>query len=101
MLLIRMKIVKTLIVTFLCLFGAIFFAGGGHGTYIFAKIFFPYTMLLAKLTGEISFIGFMFAIVQIPIYAGVLEKMLKYKYYLIILHLFAVILCFYFKNDLF
>jgi hypothetical protein len=96
-----MKIAKILIITFLCLLVTIFFAGGGHGTYIPAKIIFPFTMLLAKLTNEINFIGIILALIQIPIYNRILMNKPKWKYLLIGIHLFAVILCFYFNNDSF
>jgi hypothetical protein len=96
-----MKIAKTLIITFLCLLVTIIFAGGGHGTYIPAKIIFPFTMLLAKLNNEINFIGLILALLQIPIYSRILIKKPKWKYLLIGIHLFAVILCFYFNNDSF
>ena len=96
-----MKIAKILTITILCLLLTIFFAGGGHGSYIPAKIIFPFTMLLAKLNNEISFIGFILAIIQIPFYNTILLKKPNWKYLLIGIHLFAVILCFYFKNDSF
>lgn len=96
-----MKIAKTLIITFLCLLVTIIFAGGGHGTYIPAKIIFPFTMLLAKLNNEINFIGLILALLQIHIYSRILIKKPKWKYLLIGIHLFAVILCFYFNNDSF
>ena len=96
-----MKIAKTLIITFLCLLVTIIFAGGGHGTYIPAKIIFPFTMLLAKLNNEINFIGFILALIQIPIDSRILMNKPKWKYLLIGIHLFAVILCFYFNNDSF
>ena len=96
-----MKIAKILTITFLCLLVTIFFAGGGHGTYIPAKIIFPFTMLLAKLNDEINFIGFILALIQIPIYNIILMKKPNWKYLLIGIHLFAVILCFHFNNDSF
>lgn len=65
-------VVKTFIITFLCLLVTIIFAGGGHGTYIPAKIIFPFTMLLANLNREINLIGFTLALIQIPIYSQIL-----------------------------
>jgi hypothetical protein len=96
-----MKIAKILIITFLCLLVTIFFAGGGHGTYIPAKIIFPFTMLLANLINEINFIGFILALIQIPFYSWILMNKPKWKYLMIGIHLFAVILCFYFNNGSF
>ena len=96
-----MKIAKTLTITFLCLLVTIIFAGGGHGSYIPAKIIFPFTMLLANINNEINFIGFILALIQIPIYSRILMNKPKWKYFLIGIHLFAVVLCFYFNNGSF
>lgn len=96
-----MKVFKIVTITLLCLLVAILFAGGGHGTYIPAKIIFPFTMILAEFNKEISFFDFMIAFFQIPIYNLILKKRPNLKYLLIGIHLFAVILCFYFNNDIF
>jgi hypothetical protein len=49
--------------------------GAGHGTYLFAKIFYPYTMIIAILTKKgIGIFPTILAIVQIPIYALILTK---------------------------
>jgi hypothetical protein len=58
-------------------------------------------MLLAMLNNEINFIGFVLALIQIPIYSRIFMHKPKWKYLLIAIHLFAVILCFYFNNDSF
>lgn len=77
------------------------FAGGGHGTYIPAKIIFPFTMLLANLNNEIGLIGLIIAVIQIPIYSRILIAKPKWKYFVFGIHLFAIALCFYFNNDSF
>ncbi len=77
------------------------FAGGGHGTYIPAKIIFPFTMLLANLNNEIGVIGLIIALIQIPIYSRILIAKPKWKYSVFGIHLFAIALCFYFNNDSF
>ena len=77
------------------------FAGGGHGTYIPAKIIFPFTMLLANLYNEIGVIGFIIAIIQIPIYSRILISKPKWKYFVFGIHLIGIALCFYFNNDSF
>jgi hypothetical protein len=92
---------KTLIITFLCLLVTIMFAGGGHGTYIPAKIIFPFTMLLANLNNEIGLIGLIIALIQIPIYSRILMAKPQWKYFVFGIHLFAIALCFYFNNDSF
>jgi len=96
-----MKIAKVLAITFLGLLIAIFFAGAGHGTYIPAKVIFPFTMLLVNLSNEINLLGIILAVIQIPIYSRILMNKPELKYLLIGIHLFAVVLCFYFSNDSF
>ena len=90
-----MKIVaKTLIITFLCLLVTIMVAGGGHGTYLPAKVFYPFTMLIAILTqNEIGILPTIIAIAQIPIYALILTKKPKWKLYLIAIHVLSAIIC--------
>lgn len=58
-------------------------------------------MLLANINNEINFIGFILALIQIPIYSRILMNKPKWKYFLIGIHLFAVVLCFYFNNGSF
>ena len=92
---------KTLIITFLCLLVTIMFAGGGHGTYIPAKIIFPFTMLLANLNNEVGVISLIIAIIQIPFYIRILITKPKCKYFVFGIHLIGIALCFYFDNDSF
>jgi len=92
---------KILIITVLCLLVTIIFAGGGHGTYIPAKIIFPFTMILVNLNNEISVVGFIIAIIQIPFYGAILANKPKWKYFLFGIHFLAISLCFYFNNNSF
>jgi hypothetical protein len=43
-------------------------AGGGHGTYLAAKLLFPYTMLLALPEGPIPIVAQVVAVLQFPAY---------------------------------
>ena len=45
-------------------------AGGGHGSYLVAKLFFPFAMLSTLASGTLSAIGLTLAAIQFPIYAG-------------------------------
>lgn len=47
-------------------------AGGGHGSYLPAKLLFPFTMLLALPRGPISPFGMVLAVLQFPVYGGIL-----------------------------
>jgi xanthine/uracil permease len=98
----RRKIFPPIITGFLltpvCLFAAIVSAGGGHGNYFWAKVFFPYTMLSwsPKLTAPFEVL----AIVQMPLYGVVLGiawhkgRLPLCVVVLGVLHGFAVWLCF-------
>ncbi len=87
-----MKIVPTIIITVSLLLLTIFFAGGGHGNYIIAKLIYPFTMLIAEFTNEIEIIGIILTIIQIPIYAIILNKKPNWKYYMLGIHCIVVII---------
>jgi len=89
-----MKIYKAIIITILVLVITIFSVGAGHGTYIIAKVVFPYTMIIAQLRNNIEIPGILIAIFQIPIYAYIANKKSKWTYVLIALHCLAIIACF-------
>ena len=50
------------------MFVAVVAAGGGHGTYIPATVFFPYAMGIADLHEQIGVIPILMALLQFPIY---------------------------------
>lgn len=56
-------------------FAALFFvvtaAGAGHGTYLPAKILFPYTMLSTALFDEVTVPFSLLALVQFPLYGAI------------------------------
>ena len=47
-------------------------AGGGHGSYMPAKILFPYSMAATAFTREITTPLMVAALVQYPVYGGIL-----------------------------
>lgn len=87
-----MKIVITVIITVLLLLLTIFFAGGGHGTYLPAKLIYPFTMIIAEFKSEIGIIGIILAIAQIPTYALILYIKPNWKYYVLGIHFIAIII---------
>ena len=87
-----MKIVITILITVLLLLLTIFFAGGGHGSYLPAKLIYPFTMIIAEFKNEIGIVGMILAIAQIPTYALVLNKKSNWKYYILGIHCIAVII---------
>jgi hypothetical protein len=55
------------------LFVVVVAAGGGHGSYVLAKILFPYTMAATAFTGEIAQPFIAAGIVQYPVYGVILD----------------------------
>jgi hypothetical protein len=60
-------LMASLLVTPITLFLGIGSAGAGHGDYLWAKIFFPYTMLSALLFQSITDPFMVLAIIQFPL----------------------------------
>jgi hypothetical protein len=59
------------LLTPVAVFLAILSGGGGHGHYEFARLFFPYTMLLTRVTGDIITTPLMgLALFQFPVYGA-------------------------------
>lgn len=54
-------------------FAAMTAASGGHGSYLPAKILFPYTMASTALTGEITIPFVALGFLQYPVYGAVLD----------------------------
>ncbi|WP_405397549.1 hypothetical protein [Maribacter sp. Asnod2-G09] len=92
-----MKIVPIIItsaITILLLFLTIFLAGGGHGTFLPAKLFYPFSMILAGLKDEIGTLEIIIAVIQIPVYGLIINmKKSNWTYSVIGLHILAVIIC--------
>lgn len=60
------------IVTPIAFFLALLSSGAGHGHYEFARLFFPYTMLLTRLANDtITVPLIVLALVQFPLYGAV------------------------------
>jgi hypothetical protein len=56
------------VVGVLCLLAAVFAAGAGHGTYLPAKILFPFAMLAGVFGRSISLPYVVLALLQFPLY---------------------------------
>jgi hypothetical protein len=88
-----------LLLGFPALFAGIISAGAGHGDYVAARALFPVPMLLTLLEGSIGVLSAGLALLQFPIYGGLLGWTFVRKAYLPAaavgsLHLVAAILCF-------
>ena len=61
------------IVTPIAFFLALLSAGAGHGHYVFARLFFPYSMLLTRWANDtITFPLILLALVQFPLYGAII-----------------------------
>ena len=89
-----------LLATPLFLFAGLASAVAGHGHYVLAKVFFPFTMLSTIVFGSIIGPFIALAIVQFPLYglligtANEKSRVLPYAAGLLIIHALAVIACF-------
>jgi hypothetical protein len=75
--------------------------GAGHGTYLFARVLFPYTMLLTRLTDTVTLPLTVLGLAQFPLYGAVVglaasrgRAWLVRLRWLTLAHLGAVVLCF-------
>ena len=98
-------VVVSLVATPVVLFYGLASGGAGHGNYLLAKIFFPFTMLSTILFGSITGPFIVVAIVQFPLYglligtANELRRVGRYATALVFVHLSAVIACFLFLRE--
>jgi hypothetical protein len=94
-------------VGFLGLLLSISAAGGGHGSYSIARAFFPYTMILGDLRGEIGHGARFVALLQYPAYsiagcwAAGPHRRATLAWGLAALHLAAIVAAFAVRTDVF
>ncbi|WP_299797143.1 hypothetical protein [uncultured Maribacter sp.] len=87
-------IIITITITILLLFLTIFLAGGGHGTFLPAKLFYPFSMISAGFKDEIGTFEIIMAVIQIPVYGFIISmKKSNWIYSIIGLHILAVVIC--------
>lgn len=68
--------IRLSLLTIPLLFIAVFFAGGGHGTYIPAMGLFPVGLLGTLLFDRITIPFVVLAIIQYPIYGFIIDKVI-------------------------
>jgi len=77
-------------------------AGAGHGSHAFAKLLFPYSMLLTRFRGDRTDLAHLaLALAQFPLYGGAIGASFSWKRlclgiagFIAILHGLAVLGCF-------
>jgi hypothetical protein len=70
-------LVAGLLISIPLLILVVLFAGGGHGTYLPAKVLFPYTMLLAMTARTITNPLIVLAIAQFPVYGLIIDRAIR------------------------
>ena len=66
-----MPVIALLAGTPICLFLGMASSGMGHGDYFLAKLLFPFTMILAGLSGSITSPLILLAVAQYPLYGAI------------------------------
>jgi hypothetical protein len=98
-----------ILVTPIATFLAIASAGGGHGHYVFAKVFFPYSLLLphffpdrmAEFPNSITLPWIILALIQFPLYGIAIGLATQKKlaghlvcWLILLVHTIGVAMCF-------
>ena len=81
------------------LLAAIVSGGAGHGSYIAARVLFPFSMLLTRLEGSIGPIALGVGLLQFPLYGALIGRTMASKrclslFLLAAMHLVAALACF-------
>ena len=103
-----MNLAKNILLSFLLglflLVAAYFVAANGHGTFSFAKLVFPYTLLSTMDNNPITGIYVLLALIQFPLYSFVYLKSKRSDISLLALlaiHALFVVLAFMYSGALF
>ena len=97
----------SLVATPVCLFLGLVSTGAGHGTYLWARVLFPYTMLSTLIFESITVPFMVLAIIQFPLYGIALEIARRRRRFLYTsaglsaLHFLAVVIFTLFPNKYF
>ncbi|WP_431122379.1 hypothetical protein [Flagellimonas flava] len=86
------KILYTSLITLLVLVIVLATIGGGHGTFLVAKLIYPCSMIIAVSNDQIGIAGIILAILQIPIYVMIISKRPKLAYQIFGIHMVAIII---------
>ncbi|TCP31923.1 hypothetical protein EV292_109102 [Sphingomonas sp. BK235] len=78
---------------------AIMSGGAGHGSYVAARVLFPYSMLLTRLEGEIGPVAMGAGLLQFPVYGALVGRTVAVKtdrsvFFAGTVHLVAALACF-------
>ena len=84
-------------ITPLALLAAISSADAGHGDFLLAKILFPYSLLLTRMTGDmINYPSIGLALLQFPLYGLAITRFTaaKASISLLVVHAICALICF-------
>lgn len=91
----------TLLIAFLVLTFVVLAMGGGHGTFLPAKLCYPYSMIIALKNNQIVALASFLAIIQIPVYAFFYYVKPKCFFLIIIVHIVFICICLNMKTETF
>ena len=100
-------IIKSVLIGTGLFFLSVFLMGGGHGSFLPAKLFFPYTMLSTAFTGSINGGFIVVALIQFPSYGILIVSGKRYGYQnyvlgiLIAIHILALLLSLNYSSETF
>ena len=82
----------------ICLLLALVSAGAGHGDYVLARVLYPYSLLLTRLTGSLSMPFVILAVAQFPAYGWLFgmarSRGTKWHIAAIAIHIVSVLITF-------
>src|SRR5438067_12360599 len=102
-----MGLVFGVLVSFAALAVALVAACGGHGSYLPAKILFPYAMLITLRWSRVTTLAAALAFIQMPLYGAVIgaaayrKRRAKALLSLVIMHLLSALVCILIANEAF
>lgn len=78
---------------------AIMSGGAGHGSYVAARVLFPFSMLLTRLEGENGPVAIGAGLLQFPLYGALVGRTVAVKtdgavFFVAAVHLVAALACF-------
>ena len=86
------KTLYIILITFLILTFVVLAMGGGHGTFLPAKLIYPYSMIITLMNNQIGILSIIIAIIQIPLYSIAINKKSKWTFLILGIHIVSTII---------
>ena len=89
-----MKFAAVIISTLGLMAMVFFFAAAGHGTYVPAKLIYPYAIIIGRLHSSLITLAVIIAVLQVPIYFLIIYLKPRWLMRVALIHAVAVIIAF-------